>query len=184
MNKSELIAAMRNHLDSKSENGKYDNDWGASQEEGFEEAIKAVKSFIPTSLRLDGDKEFEKWFKSVEGGYELTGMSESQKHDVFHDVWKAAKSLNETKELNFADYCIKCYGRQIDPSEILPVGYPFAQANYTQYLAALSLSSDEKGVEIERFTYQKQYDCPACNFNDIRIGACYCVACGSKTTWK
>ena len=52
--------------------------------------------------------------------------------------------LDGEKGLSFADYCVRCYGRSIREDELLPVSYSFAQANYTQYLAALSLSSDGK----------------------------------------
>jgi hypothetical protein len=37
--------------------------------------------------------------------------------------------------MDFAEYCIKCYGRQIPEIEISPIGFSFAQANYTIYLA-------------------------------------------------
>jgi hypothetical protein len=52
-------------------------------------------------------------------------------------IWFLEPYTEEAKAepMNWEEYCKKCYGRTIEPSELLPISYPFAQSNYTYYLA-------------------------------------------------
>lgn len=116
------------------------------QTKGINLDVKLITEL--TSLRLDGDKEFEKVWRKIY--MEIRGFSEG------------AVNYNRTKELM-----------------------------KETFMAALSLSSDEKGVEIVKIQKDldnpqtiETHECPKCGEDSILNFYEYCPKCGSKITWK
>ena len=103
------------------------------------------------------------------------------------EYWKgcfksAQEGMKSIAQLSFNDFCLKCYGRVVSESELLPVGYSFAQANYTQYLIGISLNASRQGkeVEISGTTHRNLCTCK----HLVESYHNFCPNCGARIVWK